>query len=43
MKGALDDVGSGFSTIEMLAFLLPDYVKFDRSHISYCDQSVREQ
>lgn len=38
MKVALDDVGSGFSTVDMLELLQPDYVKIDRSYISYCDQ-----
>ena len=38
MKVALDDVGSGFSTLDMLELLRPDYVKIDRSYISHCDQ-----
>ncbi|WP_407670255.1 EAL domain-containing protein [Paenisporosarcina antarctica] len=38
MKVALDDVGSGFSTLDMLELLRPDYVKIDRSYISNCDQ-----
>lgn len=38
MKVALDDVGSGFSTLDMLEMLKPDYVKIDRSYISFCDQ-----
>lgn len=38
MKVALDDVGSGFSSVDMLELLQPDYVKIDRSYISFCDQ-----
>ena len=38
MKVALDDVGSGFSTLDMLELLRPDYVKIDRSYITNCDQ-----
>jgi EAL domain-containing protein (putative c-di-GMP-specific phosphodiesterase class I) len=37
MKVALDDVGSGYSTLEVLAALKPDYVKIDRGLISYSD------
>lgn len=43
MKVALDDVGSGFSTIEMLELLHPDYVKIDRSFIDHCDQDRHKQ
>jgi EAL domain-containing protein (putative c-di-GMP-specific phosphodiesterase class I) len=43
MKVALDDVGSGFSTIEMLELLHPDYVKIDRSYIDHCDQDRQKQ
>ncbi|OAS16742.1 EAL domain-containing protein [Paenibacillus oryzisoli] len=32
-KYALDDVGEGFSTIEMLSELKPHYMKLDRSHV----------
>lgn len=39
MKVALDDVGSGFSTLDMLELLRPDYVKIDRSYISFCDEN----
>ncbi len=38
MKVALDDVGSGFSTVNMLDLLQPDFVKIDRSYISFCDR-----
>ncbi|WP_456271760.1 EAL domain-containing protein [Bacillus sp. AK031] len=41
MKVALDDVGSGFATLEMLGQIKPDYVKVDRSYVSHCD-SIRE-
>lgn len=30
---ALDDVGEGFSTVEMLAELQPNYMKLDRAHV----------
>ncbi|WP_456275738.1 EAL domain-containing protein [Bacillus sp. AK128] len=40
---ALDDVGAGFSTIEVLKELLPNYAKIDRQLISFCDQSVEKQ
>ncbi|TFE03696.1 EAL domain-containing protein [Jeotgalibacillus sp. R-1-5s-1] len=43
MKVALDDVGAGFSTIDMLKMLEPDYVKIDRSYISFCDQDHQKQ
>lgn len=38
MQVALDDVGAGFSTLDMLKRLEPDYVKIDRSYISFCDE-----
>ncbi|MFC4321132.1 EAL domain-containing protein [Litchfieldia salsa] len=43
MKVALDDVGAGYSTINMLTELKPDYVKIDREYISFCDQDSRKQ
>ncbi|WP_342667329.1 EAL domain-containing protein [Domibacillus robiginosus] len=43
IKVALDDVGAGFSTIEMLEKLNPDYIKIDRSYISFCDQDKEKQ
>lgn len=43
MLVALDDFGSGYSTFDVLAELLPDYVKIDRSHIMNCDQSSKKQ
>ncbi|TYS15781.1 EAL domain-containing protein [Rossellomorea vietnamensis] len=43
MKVALDDVGAGFSTLDMLSKLNPDYVKIDRSYIKDCDQNKANQ
>ncbi|MED1203814.1 EAL domain-containing protein [Heyndrickxia acidicola] len=43
MKVALDDVGSGFATLDILSKLQPDYVKLDRNFISYCDQNTMNQ
>lgn len=43
MKVALDDVGAGFSTLDMLKLLEPDYVKIDRSYISFCDQDAEKR
>ncbi|MDR0269061.1 EAL domain-containing protein [Paenibacillus sp.] len=40
MKVALDDVGSGYSTMEVMSLLKPDYVKIDRSLIDHCDQDA---
>ncbi|WP_409253481.1 EAL domain-containing protein [Bacillus sp. SCS-153A] len=43
MKVALDDVGAGFATLEMLSSLKPDYVKIDRSYIDHCDSNKASQ
>ncbi|WP_215143142.1 EAL domain-containing protein [Exiguobacterium qingdaonense] len=43
MQVALDDVGAGFSTIDMLKRLEPDYVKIDRSYISFCDEDAEKR
>ena len=43
MLVALDDVGSGFSTLEVMSNLQPDYVKIDRSIISYCEEDAEKQ
>ncbi|MBA2173285.1 EAL domain-containing protein [Halobacillus locisalis] len=43
MKVALDDVGSGYSTIEMLSLLKPDYLKVDRSYIQNCHENKENQ
>jgi EAL domain-containing protein (putative c-di-GMP-specific phosphodiesterase class I) len=40
---ALDDVGSGFSTLESVERLQPDYVKMDRRWVSGCDKDVDKQ
>jgi EAL domain-containing protein (putative c-di-GMP-specific phosphodiesterase class I) len=43
MKVALDDVGTGFSTLQVLEKLNPDYVKIDRKYIQFCDQNASNQ
>ncbi|RSK28223.1 EAL domain-containing protein [Bacillus sp. HMF5848] len=43
MKVALDDVGSGYATLEMLRELQPDYVKIDRKYISHCEADITKQ
>lgn len=43
MKVALDDVGTGFSTLQVLEMLNPDYVKIDRQYVQYCDQNSSSQ
>ncbi len=43
MKMALDDVGTGYATQEMLLQLKPDYAKIDRSAISFCDEDTEKQ
>lgn len=43
MQVALDDVGAGFSTLDMLKRLEPDYVKIDRSYISFCDEDAEKR
>ncbi|WJH37134.1 EAL domain-containing protein [Paenibacillus sp. CC-CFT747] len=43
MKVALDDVGSGFSTIEVMRRLEPDYVKIDRGLVDHCDEDESKQ
>lgn len=40
---ALDDVGSGYSTVDVLSQLKPDFVKIDRSLIDQCEQSPDKQ
>ncbi|WP_416151318.1 EAL domain-containing protein [Salipaludibacillus sp. HK11] len=40
MKIALDDIGSGYATIELLKELKPDYAKIDRELIQNCHQSA---
>ncbi|SEL20323.1 EAL domain-containing protein [Paenibacillus sp. OK003] len=43
MSVALDDVGAGFSTIEVMNRLEPDFVKIDRSLIDRCDHDLNKQ
>lgn len=43
MQVALDDVGAGYSTLEVMSSLQPDYVKIDRKLISFCDQDPDKQ
>ncbi|HEY2493460.1 MAG TPA: EAL domain-containing protein [Paenibacillus sp.] len=43
MTVALDDVGSGYSTLELMTTLEPDYVKIDRSLIDFCDKDQVKQ
>lgn len=40
---ALDDVGSGFATLDVLAELKPHFVKIDRDLISHCNQDDQKQ
>lgn len=43
MKVALDDLGTGFASIDVLKELQPDYVKIDRHFIDKCDQNKEKQ
>lgn len=43
MKVALDDVGSGFATLDVLQMLNPDYVKIDRHYVDHCDEFSEKQ
>lgn len=43
MQVALDDVGAGYSTLDVLEKLAPDYVKVDRSFVSFCDTNIGNQ
>ncbi|WP_054956962.1 EAL domain-containing protein [Paenibacillus dakarensis] len=40
---AMDDVGAGYSTLEQMVRLKPDYVKIDRSLIDRCDEKRAHQ
>ncbi|AZB42576.1 EAL domain-containing protein [Bacillus sp. FJAT-42376] len=43
MKVALDDMGSGYSTYEVLENLKPDFVKIDRHYITDCYKEPEKQ
>ncbi|PLT34564.1 EAL domain-containing protein [Bacillus sp. V5-8f] len=43
MAVALDDFGAGYSTLDVLVQLQPDYVKIDRSNIMFCDSDTGKQ
>ncbi|WP_432355626.1 EAL domain-containing protein [Sporosarcina sp. A2] len=40
---ALDDVGEGFSTVELLAELQPNYMKLDRSYVDGVSSDTKKQ
>lgn len=40
---ALDDVGAGFATLEVMTELKPNFVKIDRELVSFCDQDQKKQ
>lgn len=40
---ALDDVGEGYSTVELLAELQPHYMKLDRSYVDGVSSDVKKQ
>jgi EAL domain-containing protein (putative c-di-GMP-specific phosphodiesterase class I) len=43
IRMAVDDVGSGYATIDMMERLKPDYVKLDRKWVSRCDEDREKQ
>ncbi|WP_078555315.1 EAL domain-containing protein [Bacillus alkalicellulosilyticus] len=43
MKVALDDLGSGYATLDVLRELKPNYAKIDRKLIDHCDQDRNKQ
>lgn len=43
VRVALDDLGAGYSTIDVMEELQPHYVKIDRSLVDYCDQELKKQ
>lgn len=43
MQVALDDVGAGYATLEVLEKLQPNFVKIDRDYISHCDTTLEKQ
>lgn len=40
---AVDDVGSGYNSLKTLIYLKPEFIKIDRSLISYIDTEVPQQ
>ncbi|TVQ74238.1 MAG: EAL domain-containing protein [Chromatiaceae bacterium] len=40
---ALDDLGAGYASLNLLSELRPDYVKFDRALVSQVDQDIFKQ
>ncbi|MFD2672519.1 EAL domain-containing protein [Marinicrinis sediminis] len=43
MKVAMDDVGTGYASTEVLLQLKPDIIKIDRTLIDHCDQRTEKQ
>lgn len=43
MKVALDDLGAGYATLEVLKELRPNFAKIDRSMIDFCDKDADKQ
>lgn len=43
VKVALDDIGTGFSTLELLKRLKPNYAKIGRHLVDQCDKHVEKQ
>lgn len=43
MKVALDDLGTGYATKELLLALKPDYAKIDRRYIDQCHNDLEKQ
>lgn len=40
---AIDDAGSGYNSLKSLVHLKPEFIKLDRSLISYIDQNIEQQ
>lgn len=43
IKVALDDLGAGFSTLQVLKELQPSFVKIDRKLVDHCDEDKQKQ
>ncbi|WP_052475985.1 EAL domain-containing protein [Cohnella kolymensis] len=39
----MDDVGSGYATLDAVSLLQPDYVKMDRQWVDNCDSDANRQ